>query len=47
MRKIMANVMEVYLECPIKVCAQRDYKDNYEKAYNGQYDNFVGVTEPY
>ena len=41
------DVMEVYLECPVQICAQRDYKGNYEKAYKGLYDSFIGVTEPY
>ena len=39
--------MEVYLDCPVEVCAARDYKEHYRKAYGGSYDNFVGVTEPY
>jgi len=47
MRRVMKNVMEVYLDCPVSVCAERDYKGNYKKAFRGLYDNFVGVTEPY
>ncbi|UCD54993.1 MAG: adenylyl-sulfate kinase [Candidatus Omnitrophota bacterium] len=47
MRKIIGNVMEVYLECPVRICAKRDYKGHYAKAFQGAYDNFVGVTEPY
>jgi len=47
MRAIIGNVMEVYLDCPISVCAKRDYKGNYDKAFKGLYDNFIGVTEPY
>ena len=47
MRGKIKNVMEVYLECPVKICAQRDYKGNYEKAYKGLYVSFIGVTEPY
>ena len=39
--------MEVYLQCPVEVCAERDYKGNYEKAMHGKCDNFIGVTEPY
>jgi adenylylsulfate kinase-like enzyme len=39
--------MEVYLDCPVSICAQRDYKGNYAKAFQGLYENFIGVTEPY
>lgn len=46
-RQYLGRFMEVYLYCPVEVCAQRDYKGNYRKAYSGLYDNFVGVTEPY
>jgi len=47
MREVIGNVMEVYLDCPVTICAQRDYKGNYAKAFQGLYDNFIGVTEPY
>ena len=47
MRNIIGDVMEVYLDCPVNICAKRDYKGQYKKAFNGQLDNFVGVTETY
>ncbi|MFH1581676.1 MAG: adenylyl-sulfate kinase [Pseudomonadota bacterium] len=47
MRAIIGNVMEVYLDCSVDVCAKRDYKGNYAKAFQGLCDNFVGVSEPY
>jgi len=47
MRAIIGNFMEVYLDCPADICAQRDYKGHYLKAFQGLYDNFIGVTEPY
>lgn len=46
-RKIIGNIMEVYLDCPVTICAQRDYKGHYAKAFQGLLPNFVGVTEPY
>lgn len=46
-RNQIGAFMEVYLSCPVEVCANRDYKGNYQKAYNGLHDNFIGVTEPY
>ncbi len=47
MRAIIGNIMEVYLDCPVDVCSKRDYKGNYQKAYDGLYDCFVGVTDEY
>ncbi len=47
MRRKMGNFMEVYLDCSVETCAQRDYKGHYQKAFEGLYDNFIGVTEPY
>lgn len=46
-RKQIARFTEVYLNCPVEVCARRDYKGQYRKAFSGIYDNFIGVTEPY
>ena len=41
------DFMEVYLDCPVEVCADRDIKGHYQKALAGEYENFIGVTEPY
>jgi len=46
-REKIGRFMEVYLKCPVEVCAARDYKGNYKKALAGECDNFIGVTEPY
>lgn len=46
-REYLGRYVEVYLKCPVEVCAARDYKGNYEKAFAGELDNFVGVTVPY
>ena len=46
-RERIGNYMEVYLDCPVGVCAKRDKKGQYSKAFAGRYDNFVGVDEPY
>ena len=46
-RERIGNFMEVYLDCPVEVCAERDNKGQYSKAFAGLSDNFVGVTEPY
>ena len=46
-RKRLQNFFEIYLKCPPQVCAARDYKGQYRRAFDGEIDNFVGVTEPY
>ncbi|HJO90614.1 MAG TPA: metal-sensing transcriptional repressor [Anaerolineales bacterium] len=46
-RARLDRFFEVYLKCPLDVCLSRDYLGNYQKAYEGDYENFVDVTEPY
>jgi len=46
-RKQMRNFMEVYLDCPVEVCAARDYKGNYRRAIENKSECFPGISEPY
>ena len=46
-RSQIPHFMEVYLKCEPEICADRDYKGQYKIAKNGDYELFVGVTEPY
>lgn len=46
-RRQIPRFTEVYLNSPVEMCARRDYKDQYRKAFSGMYNNFIGVTEPY
>ncbi|MED1782902.1 adenylyl-sulfate kinase [Brevibacillus fortis] len=39
--------MEVYVQCPIEICKQRDPKGLYHKAETGQIYHFTGVSAPY
>lgn len=39
--------LEIYLECPIAVCAQRDQKGLYERAMRSEISEFTGVSAPY
>jgi adenylylsulfate kinase len=39
--------VEVYVECPVQVCEQRDVKGMYAKARAGLLANFTGVDDPY
>jgi adenylylsulfate kinase len=48
-RAIMADgdFIEVYVECPINVCEQRDPKGLYKKARAGEIKEFTGISAPY
>lgn len=35
--------LEIYLECPISICEQRDVKGLYRKARNHEIENFTGI----
>lgn len=39
--------VEVYVECPLEVCIQRDVKGLYAKALRGEIGKFTGVSDPY
>ena len=39
--------MEVFVDCPVDVCAERDVKGLYAAARNGRLDNLTGVQAPY
>lgn len=46
-RAKVVNFVEVYVECPIDVLAERDVKGLYKKAIAGEIKNFTGVSDPY
>ncbi len=39
--------MEIYLQCPLAVCARRDKKGLYARAMKAEIPNFTGVSAPY
>ncbi len=41
------NFIEVFVDCPLEVCEQRDVKGLYKKARSGEVKNFTGITSPY
>jgi adenylylsulfate kinase len=41
------NFVEIYVKCPVDVCAQRDVKGMYQKALRGEIKEFTGVSDPY
>jgi adenylyl-sulfate kinase len=46
-RSRIGNFVEVYVECPIDVLAERDVKGLYKKALAGEIASFTGVSDPY
>ena len=39
--------IEVFVDAPVEVCAKRDVKGLYEKAFSGEIKGFTGVSDPY
>ncbi|HKE25665.1 MAG TPA: adenylyl-sulfate kinase [Bryobacteraceae bacterium] len=46
-RQTIDNFVEVYVECPVEVLAERDVKGLYKKALAGEIPQFTGVSDPY
>jgi adenylylsulfate kinase len=48
-RKIMdqGEFLEVFVDCPVEVCEQRDPKGHYRKARAGEMKEFTGISAPY
>ncbi|MFO7871883.1 MAG: adenylyl-sulfate kinase [Kiritimatiellia bacterium] len=41
------NFVEIYCECPLEVCEQRDPRGLYKKARAGEIKEFTGIDAPY
>lgn len=48
-RKLLpaGQFIEIYVECPLEVCEQRDPKGLYQKARKGEIKNFTGIDSSY
>ncbi len=46
-RQQIRNFVEIYVKCPVEVCAKRDVKGMYQKAMRGEIKEFTGVNDPY
>lgn len=42
-----SEFVEVYVNCPIEVCEQRDVKGLYKKARAGEIKDFTGISSPF
>ena len=41
------DFLEIYCNCPIEICEQRDPKGHYQRAREGRIKDFTGVSAPY
>jgi len=41
------NLIEVFCNCPLEICEQRDVKGLYKKAREGIIKNYTGISAPY
>lgn len=41
------DFLEIYCECPLEICEQRDVKGLYQRARAGEIPHFTGLTSPY
>jgi len=39
------NFVELFINCPLDHCIERDVKGLYKKALNGEINNFIGITK--
>jgi adenylylsulfate kinase len=47
-RELMGDrFIEVFVKASVEVCAERDVKGLYEKAFRGEIKEFTGVSDPY
>jgi adenylyl-sulfate kinase len=46
-RARIGNFVEIHMDCPIAVLAERDVKGLYKKALAGEIPHFTGVSDPY
>jgi adenylylsulfate kinase len=42
-----ARFLEVFVDCPLEVCEQRDVKGLYKMAREGKISDFTGISAPY
>jgi adenylylsulfate kinase len=46
-RNVGEDFIEVFVDAPLEVCAERDVKGLYKKAFAGEIPQFTGVSDPY
>jgi len=46
-RQQIGHFVEVFVDCPLEVCIQRDPKGLYKRALAGEISSFTGIDDPY
>ena len=46
-RADIRNFVEVFVDCPLEICEQRDTKGLYARARAGEIAHFTGISDPY
>src|SRR5919205_1411655 len=46
-RNVGEDFVEIFVDAPLEVCAERDVKGLYKKAFSGEIEQFTGVSDPY
>lgn len=46
-REETTNFIEIYVKASVEECKKRDVKGMYEKAIQGEIENFTGISDPY
>jgi adenylyl-sulfate kinase len=46
-RQLIGRFVEVYVNCPVEVCIERDVKGLYKRALRGEIAHFTGISDPY
>lgn len=46
-RERLVNYIEVFINCPLHICEERDPKGLYKKARAGDVELFTGIDDPY
>ena len=46
-RSLNSRFLEVFINCPLEVCEERDIKGLYKKAREGEIEQFTGISDPY
>lgn len=41
------DFIQVYCDCTLEICEERDVKGIYKPARNGEISNFTGISSPY
>ena len=44
---LKGEFVEVFIDCPLEVCEQRDVKNLYKKARKGELKDFTGISSPF